>query len=130
MMVRKQVYIRADQEERLKAAAAVAGVTEAEIIRRGIELALGEGTESREELRLAVEERVLQYKALARSFRESAAPYSADAQAEAAWQSVLKMMARTSGRDPLAPADRSARPTSPKWDREEAYAERMARLLR
>jgi IS5 family transposase len=37
-MVRKQVYITAEQEDELKAAAKRLGVTEAELIRRGIEL--------------------------------------------------------------------------------------------
>ncbi len=41
-MVRKQVYIEAHQERRLKARARLLGVTEAEIIRRSLERGLGE----------------------------------------------------------------------------------------
>lgn len=39
-MVRKQVYITAEQEERLKRRAAELGVPEAELIRRGLDLVL------------------------------------------------------------------------------------------
>jgi len=38
-MVRKQVYIREDQEARLKRAAKELGVTESELIRRGVDQA-------------------------------------------------------------------------------------------
>lgn len=38
-MVRKQVYITAEQEELLKRKAKALGVSEAELVRRGIELA-------------------------------------------------------------------------------------------
>lgn len=41
-MIRKQVFIREDQERRLKALARRAGVPEAEIIRDGIDRALAE----------------------------------------------------------------------------------------
>ena len=36
-MVRKQVYITAEQDEKLKAAAAELGVTEAELVRRAVD---------------------------------------------------------------------------------------------
>ena len=39
-MVRKQVFIREDQQKRLKALAAAKGVSEAELIRQGIDLVL------------------------------------------------------------------------------------------
>lgn len=39
-MVRKQFLITADQNRRLKKCAAEAGVTEAEIVRQGVEMAL------------------------------------------------------------------------------------------
>jgi hypothetical protein len=39
-MVRKQVFITADQNKRLKAHAAAAGVSEAELVRAGIDLRL------------------------------------------------------------------------------------------
>lgn len=42
-MVRKQVYITPEQELALKTAAARLGVTEAELIRRGLELVEAEG---------------------------------------------------------------------------------------
>jgi hypothetical protein len=38
-MIRKQVYIREDQESRLKRAAKELGVTESELIRRGVDQA-------------------------------------------------------------------------------------------
>ena len=41
-MIRKQVFIREDQERRLKALARRAGIPEAEIIRDGIDKALAE----------------------------------------------------------------------------------------
>jgi hypothetical protein len=41
-MIRKQVFIREDQERRLKALANRAGIAEAEIIRDGIDRALAE----------------------------------------------------------------------------------------
>ena len=39
-MIRKQVLITGDQNRRLKAAAAAAGIAESELVRAGIELAL------------------------------------------------------------------------------------------
>jgi hypothetical protein len=41
-MVRKQIFITADQNKRLKTHAAAAGVSEAELIRAGIDLRLQE----------------------------------------------------------------------------------------
>ena len=41
-MIRKQVYIRQDQESRLKRAAKELGVTESELIRRGVDQATAE----------------------------------------------------------------------------------------
>lgn len=41
-MVRKQIFISADQNKRLKSHAAAAGVSEAELIRAGIDLRLQE----------------------------------------------------------------------------------------
>ena len=40
-MVRKQVFVTADQNRRLKSAAAKSGRAEAELVREGLELALG-----------------------------------------------------------------------------------------
>ena len=48
-MVRKQFYIERDQDERLKRKAKELGVSEAELVRRGIEKVVGE--ESPEEAR-------------------------------------------------------------------------------
>jgi hypothetical protein len=45
-MVRKQIFITAEQNRRLKALAAATGVSEAELIRAGIELRLQEQAES------------------------------------------------------------------------------------
>ena len=39
-MIRKQVFIREDQQERLKATASRDGVAEAELVREGIDLVL------------------------------------------------------------------------------------------
>jgi hypothetical protein len=44
-MVRKQIFITADQNKRLKTHAAAAGVSEAELIRAGIDLRLQEQSE-------------------------------------------------------------------------------------
>ncbi len=44
-MIRKQVYIEPGQERRLKTLARELGVTEAELIRRGLDRGLGEVTE-------------------------------------------------------------------------------------
>ncbi len=44
-MVRKQIFITADQNKRLKTHAAAAGVSEAELIRAGIDLRLQEQVE-------------------------------------------------------------------------------------
>jgi len=41
-MVRKQVYITKEQDETLKRLAAQLGVTEAEVVRRGVEALVGE----------------------------------------------------------------------------------------
>jgi len=41
-MIRKQVYIRRDQESRLKRAAKELGITESELIRRGVDQATAE----------------------------------------------------------------------------------------
>jgi hypothetical protein len=41
-MIRKQVYIREDQEAQLKRAAKQLGVTESELIRRGVDTATAE----------------------------------------------------------------------------------------
>jgi hypothetical protein len=43
-MVRKQVYIRRDQEARLKRASKELGITESELIRRGVDKATDEMT--------------------------------------------------------------------------------------
>lgn len=47
-MVRKQVYIEPYQEAALKAQAAASGVTEAELIRKGIDLVLSGGAAARD----------------------------------------------------------------------------------
>jgi hypothetical protein len=44
-MVRKQVFITAEQNRRLKAHAASAGVSEGELVRAGIDLRLEQGVE-------------------------------------------------------------------------------------
>lgn len=44
-MVRKQVYIEHRQERRLKRQAQYLGVSEADIVRRGLDLALGQSDE-------------------------------------------------------------------------------------
>ena len=46
-MVRKQVYIERAQDERLKQQAAEEGASEAELIRRGIDMVTGKGRERR-----------------------------------------------------------------------------------
>jgi hypothetical protein len=48
-MVRKQVYIESEQDDRLKRQAASEGTTESELIRRGIDLVTGKNEERRRE---------------------------------------------------------------------------------
>jgi hypothetical protein len=57
-MVRKQVFITAEQNRRLKAQAAAGGVAEAELIRAGIDLRLAQATERQRAWRAVVEETV------------------------------------------------------------------------
>jgi hypothetical protein len=52
-MVRKQFFITAEQNKRLKAHAAAAGVSEAELVRAGIELRLEQKPEKTDWRRLA-----------------------------------------------------------------------------
>jgi hypothetical protein len=52
-MVRKQVFITAEQNKRLKAHAAAAGVSEAELVRAGIDLRLEQKAEKTDWRRLA-----------------------------------------------------------------------------
>lgn len=47
-MVRKQVYITRDQEERLKRRAKETGISESELVRRGVEFVAEEDNESRD----------------------------------------------------------------------------------
>lgn len=54
-MVRKQILITPDQNRRLKARAKAGGVTEAEIVRQGVELALAAGTAADEEWRAGLD---------------------------------------------------------------------------
>ena len=53
-MVRKQVFITAEQNKKLKARAAAAGVAEAELIRAGIDLRLGQEPEEKIDWRTAL----------------------------------------------------------------------------
>jgi hypothetical protein len=57
-MVRKQVFITAEQNKRLKARAAATGVAEAELIRAGIDLRLNQETEQERAWRDVVDETV------------------------------------------------------------------------
>jgi hypothetical protein len=52
-MVRKQIFITADQNRRLKARAAATGVSEAELVRAGIDLRLEQKEEKPDWHRLA-----------------------------------------------------------------------------
>jgi hypothetical protein len=55
-MVRKQLFITAEQNKRLKARAAATGVAEAELIRSGIDLRLDQEPEEQRAWREVVEE--------------------------------------------------------------------------
>jgi hypothetical protein len=57
-MVRKQVFITAEQNKKLKARAAATGVAEAELIRAGIDLRLEQGLEKQRPWREIVDETV------------------------------------------------------------------------
>ena len=50
-MIRKQVYIREDQESRLKRASKELGVSESELIRSGLDKAMADAVKGREILR-------------------------------------------------------------------------------
>ena len=52
-MIRKQVYIREDQEKRLKALAAAVGKAEAELIREGIDKVLAEQADLQQDWKAA-----------------------------------------------------------------------------
>lgn len=102
-MVRKQVYIRADQEKRLKRAAAEEGVTEAELIRRGIDGVLSEDTGSGDAL--------LADRGHGRRTREEAR------------DDFLKLLAE------LGERQSTGQPPF-KWNRDDVYEERLGRFLR
>jgi hypothetical protein len=126
VMIRKQVYIRPDQESRLKRAAADEGVTEAEIIRRGIEAVLGTGRgPSATETLEAATERAARTVARAEALRATAmgGARAADPRASAAWRRVTEIFDQSRR---MTPAEPSGEPEH--FDREEAYAERLARL--
>lgn len=55
-MVRKQVFITAEQNKKLKARAAAAGVAEAELIRAGIDLRLDQTPEEQRTWQATVDE--------------------------------------------------------------------------
>ena len=55
-MVRKQVFITAEQNKKLKARAAATGVAEAELIRSGIDLRLEQVAEEQRDWQKVVEE--------------------------------------------------------------------------
>lgn len=57
-MVRKQVFITAEQNKKLKARAAATGVAEAELIRSGIDLRLNQEPEEQRAWRSIVDETV------------------------------------------------------------------------
>ena len=57
-MVRKQVFITAEQNRKLKARAAATGVAEAELIRAGIDLRLDKEPEAQRAWRAAVDQTV------------------------------------------------------------------------
>jgi hypothetical protein len=57
-MVRKQIFITAEQNRRLKAHAAAMGASEAELVRAGIDLRLKQVTESQRAWRNIVDETV------------------------------------------------------------------------
>ena len=100
-MVRKQVYIRPDQEKRLKQAAADEGVTESALIRRGIDGVLSDDADVD----------VL-----------SAARGDGRRTREGARIDFLNLLAELSQRPP------TGQPPF-KWDRDEVYAERLDRFL-
>jgi hypothetical protein len=102
-MVRKQVYIRPDQEKRLKRAAAEEGVTEAELIRRGIDGVLNGDSGSVDALPTDPDQRRRTH--------------------EEARDDFLKLLADLAKREPTGEAPF-------KWDRNEVYEERLGRFLR
>lgn len=57
-MVRKQLFITTEQNKRLKARAAETGVAEAELIRSGIDLRLGQESDEQRAWRSVVDETV------------------------------------------------------------------------
>jgi hypothetical protein len=95
-MVRKQIYIRPQQEERLKQLAEARAVSEAELIREAIEVMLQ-----------------------AAPVEQASKPLP---EKEAAWQAILGSI-----RD-LKPDPERTEPY--RWNREELYEERMAKLLK
>lgn len=95
-MVRKQVYIRPQQEEQLKRLAEQRAVTEAELIREALDVLLQQSTPAGAVKSLPPD--------------------------EAAWQAILQSIRN------LKPDPERTEPY--RWNREELYEERMAKLLK
>jgi hypothetical protein len=134
-MVRKQVYIGRDQDARLKRYARALGVTEAELIRRGIDAVVPATTESygrmlRETADATIESaRAVSVAGRTRGWsREDAYGERPRYLAEADLRSWERALALTRAFVERAAASEAAGTGERGWSREDAYAERFARL--
>jgi hypothetical protein len=134
MMVRKQVYITREQNEALKQKAQELGVTEAELIRRGIE-GLSARAQRKTEYRAgrrstsvgAREVATMAYDAEQANSAIGAGDLSVFSRAleEDVWQSELAFMRS------LGAGRRNEQHQEPwRFDREEVYEERLSQILR
>jgi hypothetical protein len=135
-MVRKQVYIERDQDARLKRYARALGVTEAELIRRGIDAVVPATTESYGRmLRETADATIESVRSV--SLAERARGWTRDEiygerpryLAEKDLRSWERALALTREFVQRAAASSGEAATGERgWSREDAYAERLARL--
>ncbi len=133
-MVRKQVYIEPEQDERLKLYARTLGVTEAELIRRGIDAVVpASGAGMGRALREVADATVYSVRASSLAERdrgwrredlyEGRPRYLAERDLRS-WERALEIMRKytdAGSEEPVSAPERG-------WSREDAYAERLARM--
>jgi len=124
-MVRKQVYITGEQEAWLKRIAAERGLTEAEVIRTALD-ALTPLTYERSESSAGwIRETATMERYIAEGTQDGAGLALDEKLADAAWQKELDFM-KSLGKRKAAGTEGEAW----KFNREELYEERLAKILR
>lgn len=135
-MVRKQVYIERDQDARLKRYARALGVTEAELIRRGIDAVVPATTESygsmlRERADATIESvRSVSLAERSRGWTRDEIygerPSYLAGRDLRSWERALELTRAFVERASVSPGAASEGERG--WSREDAYGERLARL--